>query len=88
MSLLFGFRKNFNHDENEKRKQRKKRKKRKMEMKKEKKKHRLMLLLMLMLMLWNNITSLHTAVKTISSSILAETEKRKFYSDKHLYVYI
>jgi len=40
------------------------------------KKHRLMLLL-LMLMLWNNITSLHTAVKTISSSILVGTEKKK-----------
>jgi hypothetical protein len=38
------------------------------------KKHRPMLLL---LMLWNNITSLHTAVKTISSSILAEIEKKK-----------
>ncbi len=48
----------------------------------------LLLLLMMMMMLWNNLTSLHTAAKTISSSILTGTEKKKFYPDKHIYRYI
>jgi hypothetical protein len=75
MYLLFGLRKTSVMI-GVKKKEIERKKKKKIKMKKEKKKkYRLMLLLMLML--WNNITSLHTAVKTISSLILAGNREKE-----------